>query len=149
MCFWPLTLPVAARLAPPDQRCCECPDIRSPQAETFCASARATSLMPVVVYRAEVSPACSYVPYLHLPEFLPRAARSRRPGPAAGPACRVKEAVVRHHPGRSAVTLAFLTTAATVLAVGASAVPGSALTRQAAAYSRRRDTGRRGTADAS
>ena len=38
---------------------------------------------------------------------------------------------MRHHPRRSAVTLAFLTTAATVLAAGASVVPGSALTRQA------------------
>jgi hypothetical protein len=38
---------------------------------------------------------------------------------------------VRHHPRRSAVTLAFLTMAATVLAAGVSVIPGSALTRQA------------------
>ncbi len=38
---------------------------------------------------------------------------------------------MRHHPRRSAVTLAFLTMAATVLAAGVSVIPGSALTRQA------------------
>lgn len=37
---------------------------------------------------------------------------------------------MRHHPRRSAITLAFLTTAATALAMGVSAVPGSALTTQ-------------------
>lgn len=37
---------------------------------------------------------------------------------------------MRHHPRRSAVTLAFLTMAATVLAAGVSVIPGSALTRQ-------------------
>ena len=36
-----------------------------------------------------------------------------------------------HHLRRSAVTLAFLTMAATVLAAGVSVIPGSALTRQA------------------